>query len=132
MALIVLLLTAALACAPAGSSGASPATLSSTVDEVRVSVTPSPNPLQSNRDTDVKISVVDDKGQAIRDARVVVTLTATAMSMSPVTAAAQAQGDGTYSALLKPTGHPGRHVITVDLEIGGRAKQVRFENVNVT
>jgi hypothetical protein len=90
-----------------------------------------PNPLPSNQNTVVEVSLVDSQGQPLSDARVVVSLNPAAHGMAPVIAAAEPKANGVYIAVLKPTGMQGDHYVNVDLQWQGKAYQARFDSLSV-
>lgn len=129
---MTLTVTVLVACGGSPSAGTSASTsLSKTVDGIRFSIALDPNPLPSNQNTVVEVSLVDSQGQPLSDARVVVSLNPAAHGMTPVIAAAEPKGNGMYIAVLKPTGMPGDHYVNVDLQWQGKAYQARFNNLSV-
>lgn len=130
--LMTLTATGLVACGGSPSAGTSASTsLSKTVDGIRFSVALDPNLLSSNQNTVVEVTLVDSQGQPLSDARVVVSLNPAAHGMTAVIAAAEPKANGTYTAILKPTGMQGDHYLNVDLQWQGKAYQARFNNLNV-
>jgi hypothetical protein len=119
------------ACSSSATSEKPGPLLSKTVDGLQTSVVLTPSPLQASKETAVKITLSDDKGQLINDARIVVVLTATAMAMSPVRALPENKGNGVYTAVLSPTGHSGKHTLAVDVQWQGRGYRAEFDNLEV-
>ena len=68
----------------------------------QVSLTTDPNPLSMGPATFI-ISVKDEKGQSVKNARVFFDLNMTAMDMGTQQGNATSQGDGTYAAAGKMT-----------------------------
>lgn len=129
--LIAAVFTTAIAVACGGGSSDTPAAnLSKTVDQLQISITPVPNPLQANQDTQVEV-VLNSGSSNVTDGRVQVTLAHSGMSMSAVSARAEPKGGGRYVATMKPTGMTGDHRLTVDVEWNGKPYQAQFEKLNV-
>jgi hypothetical protein len=105
--------------------------LTQLVDGIQFTVTLDPNPPQSGNNTTVRVTIRDAADKPIPNGRLVASFTAASMSMSPVIAAAESKGDGTYTAVLKPTGMAGAHTFTlrVDLDLAGKAYQAQFKNL---
>lgn len=129
--LVFVILDLFAACAGNTQSTGPATSLSQTVDGVQISVSLDPNPLLPTQNTKVEITISDKVGNPIRDARVVVSLNPAAHGMTPVIAAAEPQGNGTYSAILRPSGMTGEHYINVDFQRNGKAYQASFKKLIV-
>jgi hypothetical protein len=127
----VSLIALAVACASPAANNSPAAGLSRTVDDVTFNLKLDPNPLQSDKETTVEVTATDNGGSPVSDGRVFVSLNANAMAMSPVVAAAEPKGNGTYVAVLRPTGHGGSHTLKVDLDWKDKAYQAEFKNFEV-
>lgn len=130
--LALVMLVVLVGCGQGGAPAAGQAgDLRKTVDGLTVSVALTPSPPAANKDVAARVTLADNKGQAVPDARVVATLEAGGMTMMPYTVTAQAQAGGRYTATLKPTGMAGAHSLTIDVTWQNKAYQAKFDGIRV-
>lgn len=117
--------------APAVGAGSGPSGLTQKVDGFTISLALDPVPIESAKNTQVTVTLTDDKQQPITDTRVGVSLDMTSMSMPPVAARLEQQSAGKYVGKLNPAGMMGTGRITVNVDRAGKSYQTKFNDLTV-